>query len=82
MGEKLTGAGVSPCKDCRTRCVGCHGTDESGVWRCAAYGVWQAEMDRLRKEKREAVAAADVMRWYCGARSARLVRKKNLNARR
>lgn len=82
VGEVRRGTPTPPCRDCADRRVGCHGTDESGAWRCEAYGAYQAEMDKLRKEKREAKDAADVMRWYVRARSARLVQRKNLEARR
>lgn len=55
------------------RCVGCHGMDEQGGYRCAAYGAYQAELDKLRAAKQEAKDTADVLRWYIRARTARLL---------
>lgn len=71
-----------PCWDCADRRVGCHGADESGAWRCDAYGAYQAEMDKLRAAKRETKDAADVMRWYARARTARLMQRRNLDSKR
>lgn len=82
MDNGRNGVPAAPCRDCAKRRVRCHGADESGAYRCAEYGAYQAELDKLREEKREAKDAADVMRWYVRARSARLVQRKNLEARR
>lgn len=71
-----------PCWDCADRRVGCHGADESGAWRCDAYGTYQAEMDKLRAAKQETKDAADVMRWYARARTARLMQRRNLDSKR
>ena len=71
MGEMRSGAPQPPCRDCAARCVGCHGKDEGGSWRCAAYGAYQAAMDKLRADKRGSMGASDVMRHYLRARSAR-----------
>lgn len=64
------------------RCVGCHGMDERGGYRCAEYGTYQAEMDKLWAAKRETKDAADVMRWYARARTARLMQRRNLDSKR
>ena len=81
MGE-VRGVPQPPCRDCADRRLGCHGTDESGAYRCAEYGTYQAEMDKLRAAKRETKAAADVMRWYARARTARLMQRRNLDSKR
>ena len=73
---------AAPCRDCTERRVGCHGADESGAWRCGAYGAYQAELDKLRAAKRETKEAADVMRWYARARTARLMQRRNLDSKR
>lgn len=81
MGE-VRGVPQPPCRDCADRRVGCHGTDASGAWCCDAYGAYQAEMDKLRAAKRETKDAADVMRWYARARTARLMQRRNLDSKR
>jgi hypothetical protein len=32
----------NPCtRDCPRRCVGCHGKDETGAWRCKEWGEYE-----------------------------------------
>ena len=82
MDNGRNGVPAAPCRDCTMRRVGCHGADESGAYRCAEYGAYQAELDKLRSAKRETKDAADVMRWYARARSARLMQRRNLDSKR
>lgn len=82
MDNGRNGVPAAPCRDCTMRRVGCHGADERGAYRCAEYGAYQAELDKLRSAKRETKDAADVMRWYARARSARLMQRRNLDSKR
>lgn len=79
VGERQNGVPEAPCRGCTMRCVGCHGMDERGGYRCAAYGAYQAELDKLRAARQEAKDTADVLRWYIRARTARLLQKRNLH---
>lgn len=45
-----------PCKGCQMRCVGCHGQNEDGTWRCEKYGAYRIE---LKKDLREMTGTID-----------------------
>ena len=38
-----------PCNGCEERCVGCHGRNPDGTWRCSR---WAAEQERVTAERR------------------------------
>ncbi len=37
------------CLGCEVRCVGCHGRNQDGTWRCRSWGMRQ---DKLTEERR------------------------------
>lgn len=45
----MTGQEQRPCNGCEERCVGCHGRNPDGNWRCSRWGAVQ---DALEEERR------------------------------
>lgn len=41
---------AGPCLDCEMRCVGCHGKNPDGTWRCKAWGETQEAKPCNEKE--------------------------------
>lgn len=46
-----------PCYGCTVRFDGCHGQDESGCWRCAAYQAFREQIAAMNAAKAKAIAA-------------------------
>lgn len=65
-----------PCKDCEFRCVGCHGKDRDGTWRCRKWGRYQEKLaEEQQRTSRERLAAI-VGRDYTRESRTRFSRKK------
>lgn len=47
-GEKM-----APCKDCPDRCVGCHGQDANGLYKCERYGAFKTQQDAEYAARKE-----------------------------
>lgn len=56
----------APCRGCADRCVGCHGQEPNGQYKCSRYGEFVQVMDAEKKERKDWVdmddAVADVHR--------------------
>lgn len=64
------------CKDCEFRCVGCHGKDRDGAWRCRKWGEYQDKLaEEQQRTSRERLAAI-VGRDYTRESRIRFSRKK------
>ena len=55
-----------PCRDCGMRCVGCHGKDRDGAWRCRKWGEYQDELEeeqrRTSRERLESMVSNNYIR--------------------
>lgn len=56
----------APCLGCKDRCIGCHGKEQNGLYKCERYGAYVRQMDADKQERKEWVdmddAIADVHR--------------------
>ena len=50
---RLWGEGKAPCHGCVDRCIGCHGQEPNGLYKCERYGEFkkQAEAERAARDK-------------------------------
>ena len=65
MNEPFTarrwGERTAPCKGCQDRCIGCHGQDENGLFKCTRYAEFKAQNDKEREARREYLQQNDVL---------------------
>lgn len=53
---------ASPCFGCDRRTIGCHGKEESGEYKCQAFGAWKAAYNAEADARRAGVKAhSDLM---------------------
>lgn len=64
------------CKDCEMRCVGCHGKNEDGTWRCRKWGILQDRKAEERQKTAGARLTAMVGGDYARENSRRLAERK------
>lgn len=53
------GEAVAPCKGCSDRCIGCHGQDANGLYKCERYGEFKAQNDAQLEVRRELIRQND-----------------------
>ena len=49
----------APCQGCQDRCIGCHGQDANGLYKCERYGQFKAQHDEELATRREYVRTHD-----------------------
>ena len=53
------GEGNAPCQGCQDRCVGCHGQDANGLYKCERYGEFKKQNDAEYQARKEYIRQAD-----------------------
>ena len=49
----------APCCGCQDRCIGCHGQDANGLYKCERYGEFKAQQEVERQARREYIKQTD-----------------------
>lgn len=55
------GESDAPCRGCPDRCVGCHGQEANGLYKCERYGAFVAALTLQKRQRKDWIDADDAL---------------------